>query len=451
MTATTLPRVPRVRWRDQPGIIRRLFSEPHRSLDRLRSDYGSVCELGAGPLRMVVVGDPATLGELFALPATRFRWRHRFNWFDVVVGSSSMLTNDEPEHRRLRSAVQAGFSRRRLGRWIPMIVERTDRAVDDLLARHQAGAVVDLEPVLRALTLEIVTAALFGSEIAARTDELEALMRSSQEFVASPSPPHPFPFGLQARVRRDRAAIDAIIDGEIEARRRHPSGDPFDVLEALVEEGALTDAEIRDQVVTLIGAGYDTTSSALAWTLWRAALEHGLWRELAGEGDRVLGPVGDDASPPPDEGSLAALALADRVMRETLRLHPPGALTPREAATDVELGGYSVRAGTMVVWSAYLAGRDPTTWPDPLRFDPGRFDDPTPEQRRAATLAWVPFGHGARHCIGFALAQMEITLILARLAQRVELSTRATRIPDPVGVMVNRPMGGVPMTVRRRG
>jgi cytochrome P450 len=441
---------PRVRRREQPRIIVELLTKPHRALDRVRERYGPVCALGAGPFRMVLVGDPATLGELFRKPAVEFRWRHRFNWFGVLVGSSSMLTNDEPEHRRLRSAVQAGFSRRRLNRWIPMIVERTDVAIDRLLADTEPGEVVDLEPVLRSITLDVVLAALFGTPFAARAAEIGALMQSGHDFVARPTPPHRLPFGLQRRVRADRAAIDAIIDTEIAERREHPNGDPFDILDALVADGELTDGEIRDQVVTLIGAGFDTTAAALAWTLWRSTLETDLWQRLGVEADRVLGPVVGAISPSPDEHTLAELDLADRVMRESLRLHPPGALTPREAAVDVDIGGYFVPATTIVVWSAHLAGRDPRSWVDPLHFDPDRFLDTTDEQQAAMRAAWVPFGHGVRNCIGFALAQMELTLIVARLAQRLVLVPTASTVPEPVGVAVNQPDSGVPMHVRAR-
>lgn len=405
--------------------------------------------LGAGPFRMVVVGDPVTLGELFRMPAEEFRWRHRVNWFGVLVGSSSMLTNDEPEHKRLRSPVQAAFSRRRLNRWIPMIVERTDAAVDRLLADNESGEVVDLAPVLRSITLEVVLVAIFGTQFAARAAEIGALLESGREFVAHPTPSHPLPFGLQHRVRRDRAAIDAIIDIEIARRRDHPSGDPFDLLEALVTQGELTDTEIRDQVVTLIGAGFDTTAAALAWTLWRSTLEAGLWRRLGVEADRVLGRTGVTRRPP-DDNTLAELGLADRVMRESLRLHPPGALTPREAAVDIQLGGYLIPARTMVVWSAHLAGRDPNAWTDPLRFDPDRFLEPTDEQLPAMRAAWVPFGRGVRNCIGFALAQMELTLIVARLAQRLVLAAPIPILPEPVGVAVNEPENGVPMHIRAR-
>lgn len=440
---------PRVRRREQPRIIAQLLTKPHRALDRLHERYGPVCALGAGPFRMVLVGDPATLAELFRKPTDDFRWRHRFNWFNVLVGSSSMLTNDEPEHKRLRSSVQVGFSRKRLNRWIPMILERTDVAIDRLLAGSEPDEVVDLEPVLRSITLEVVLAALFGAGFAARADEIGELMQSGQDFVARPMPPHRLPFGLQHRVRADRAAIDAIIDTEIAERRDHPCGDPFDILETLVIDSELTDSEVRDQVVTLIGAGFDTTAAALAWTLWRSTLEPDLWSRLGVEADNVIGPI-DATSRSPDEHTLAELEIADRVMRETLRLHPPGALTPREAAVDVDIGGYLIPATAMVVWSAHLAGRDPNTWTDPLRFDPDRFLDPTDEQQAAMRAAWVPFGHGARNCIGFALAQMELTLIVARLAERLVLLPTTLSVPAPVGVAVNRPVGGVPMQIRER-
>jgi cytochrome P450 len=249
-------------------------------------------------------------------------------------------------------------------------------------------------------------------------------------------------------VRADRRALDAIIDGEIAERRRDPSGDPLDVLEVLVSDGTLSDAEIRDQVVTLIGAGFDTTSASLAWMLWRSALAPGTWDRLRVEADAVFGPLA--AAPETDDTTLIRLEYATRVMRETLRLHPAGAVSPREAAVDVTVGGIRIPKGALILWSAHLAGRDPATWPEPLRFDPDRFVDADPEQRALADIAWVPFGRGARNCIGFALAQMELTLIIARLAQRLDLAATTTAVPRPTGMVVNRPSGGAPMEVARR-
>ena len=118
--------------------------------------------------------------------------------------------------------------------------------------------------------------------------------------------------------------------------------------------------------------------------------------------------------------------------------------------TNLRLGGHLIRKGTLVVWSLHLAGRDPGSWTDPLRFDPDRFADLTPEQRTVSDQAWVLFGRGPHMCIGFALAQMELTLIIARLAQRLDLTPISTEMPHPVGMVVNRPTGGAPFHVSVR-
>lgn len=151
-----------------------------------------------------------------------------------------------------------------------------------------------------------------------------------------------------------------------------------------------------------------------------------------------------------DHTTLAQLDVANGVMRETLRLHPAGVISPREAAVDITVGGYEIPKGTLILWSAHLAGRDSQAWSDPLRFEPDRFEDLSPELQAVADAAWVPFGRGARNCIGFALAQMELTLIVSRIAQQLDISPTSTTVPRPVGMVVNRPAGGVPMRVSLR-
>jgi cytochrome P450 len=444
--ARPLPRPPAAR---QLGYVRRILADPQPVLDELRSQYGPIVGLGAGPLRMAVVGDPSALRELFQMANDAFVWGHRFNVVGFVVGERSMIVSDGDDHTRRRSSVRAAFSRRRLNGWVPMIVERTDVAVDRLIDDlGGAAGEADLYRVARGLVLEVVVRSLFGERLEARAAEIGDLFWRPQAYLESPAIrqlPHRFPYTRRARVRQDRRAIDAIIDGEIGFRRAQPSGDPLDVLETLVADGGLTDAEVRDQVVTLIGAGYDTTAATLAWMVWCTSLADGLWGRLREEADAVFPATG-----PPDGSTLARLDLASRVMRETTRLHPAGAISPRQAARDLTVAGYRVPRGTMILWSAYLAGRDPAAWPAPLTFDPDRFVDPDPGQQALADLAWVPFGRGARNCIGFALAQMELTLIIARLAQRLDIEPIARRLPRPVGMVVNRPEGGAPMRVTPR-
>jgi cytochrome P450 len=438
---------------EQIGHLRRLFKDPQPVLDQLRTTYGPVCGLGFGPVRLAVVGDPAALKTLFATSVDSFRWGHKFNVLGFVVGDESMIVSDGADHRRRRSSVQAAFSRRRLNGWIPTIVDQTDAAIDRLdLAGDGAAPTVNLYPPMRMVVLQVAIRSLFGEHLAERAEEIGDLFQGLQDYLEAPAIrqlPHPFPFTTRAKVRADRRALDAIVDAEIAHRRSHPSDDPKEVISALVHGGDLSDAEIRDQVITLIGAGYDTTAASMAWMLWRTALAPEVWKGLRAEADEVFGPIGDDDGPR-DHTLLGRLIYADRVMRESLRLHPAGAISPREAAVDLEIGGHLVPKGTLILWSAHLAGRDPDAWPDPLRFDPDRFGDLTADQRAVADEAWVPFGRGARNCIGFALAQMELTLMISRLAQRLDVTPTTSALPRPVGMVVNRPTGGVPMQVARR-
>lgn len=437
----------------QPSLLRKIFADTQDALDELASAYGPVVGLGAGPVKLAVVGDPVALRELFCLPTDSFRWGHKFNVLAFVVGDESMIVSDGADHKRRRSSVQAAFSRRRLNRWIPMIVDRADATIDRVVADlGDEGDTVDLYPLGRTIVLEVVVRSLFGERLAARAEEIGDLFRAPQAYLESPAArqlPNPFPFTRRSRVRADRKALDALLDGEIARIRAHPSGDPLDVLETLVADGALTDDEIRDQVVTLMGAGFDTTSASLAWMVWCASLTDGLWDRLRAEADAVLGPACGPSTA--DDAALGALDLANRTMREATRLHPAGVIAPREAVVDVVVGGYRIPKGTLVLASAHLAGRDARAWVDPLSFDPDRFVDPDPERAALADIAWVPFSRGARNCIGFALAQMELMLIMARLAQRLDITapTGASK-PQPVGMVVNRPKGGAPMHVRAR-
>ena len=442
--------------------MRRLLRDPQPVLDELRGAYGPLCGLGFGPARIAIVGAPNLLHELFSMPVERFRWGHKFNVLGFVVGPGSMIVSDGPDHRRRRASVQTAFSRKRLNGWIPMIVERTDDMIDSLVSTRSSEP-VDLSPAVRLLVLKIAVHALLGSRLTERADEIAGRFRRPQAYLESSAfaqLPHPFPFTERARVRSDRRALDTIIDEEIAHRRAEPTGDAFDVLEVLSADDTLSDEEIRDQVVTLIGAGYDTTAAALAWMLWRTTLTPGVWARLRAEADEVLEPTRPNGQTVPDHTVLdhtvpdhtvlARLSFAGHVMRESLRLHPPGAIAPREAVVDVVLGDHTIRKGTLILWSAHLAGRDPTSWADPLTFDPDRFARLSDEQRAIADQAWTPFGRGSRNCIGFALAQMELTLVIARIAQRLDLTATADVVPSPVGMVVNRPSGGAPFVVAPR-
>ena len=422
--------------------IRGFMSDPCSTLDDARRRYGPTFAVGAGPLRMVVVGDPAHVADLFAAPNEAFRWGHALNVLGFVVGDTSIIVSDGEVHRRRRGRVQPGFARRFLDGWAAMIVAETDRTIDDEILVHPGLA--DLFPVERSLVLRMVLNVLFGAGLYDRADEIGRLFEPAKEYLEQSvlrQIPHPFPFTRRSRARGARHGLDRLIDEEMRRRRADRSGASTDLLDAMLAEGgpdALSDDEIRDQVVTLIGAGYDTTASALSWTTLRAAADPGVWAALRAEADSVL--VGDVGP-----STLPRLAYAGAVVREALRLHPAGVVSPRQAARDVTVGPYTIPRRAMILWSPYLAGRDESAWGDALAFRPQRHLDRDIDPSVAAAMhaAWIPFGGGTRRCIGFALAQMELTLAISRLAQRVDLTLETASIPPPYGMVVNRPLGGV--------
>lgn len=429
-------------------LLRCLLDEPIPVLDECAARFGRSFTLGAGPARIAVVGDPARLRDVFAEPSTSYRWGHALNVIGFIVGPTSLIVSDGDDHQRRRSAVQPAFARRRLDGWIPMIAAEADRVIVERLAPPlDRGESLDLYPVGKDLVLAITVKAFFGNGLEHRTAEIAEIFDELQAYLELPAAkqvPHRIPGTRRARARAARQRFDRLVDEEMARRRALPVREleGGDLLDVFVDEAAsgLSGAEVHDQVNTLIGAGYNTTAATLAWTLHRALATPGVWARLRAEADAVLG------DGPADATSLQELRYTSAVVHEALRLHPAGAFAPRVAMVDVAVGDAVIRRRTAVLWSPYLAGRDPAVWDEPLRFDPDRHLDPTPEAQEAMDAAWVPFGRGPRRCIGFALAQMELTLILARWAQRLDVSLVRPETPTPYGMVVNRPRGGVWVT-----
>jgi cytochrome P450 len=247
------------------------------------------------------------------------------------------------------------------------------------------------------------------------------------------------------RARAAARAVDELILAEI-ARRRAAGVDAVadpDTLSALLaatdevdgHEAPLDDAEVCDQIRSLVAAGYDTTSSAVAWLVHALGAHPAVLDALR---TQVRDTVGDRA---PTIDDLRAMPLVDGVVRETLRLWPPGTISGRRAIDDFEVLGHRVPGGSMVLYSPYITHRMPEVWGDPERFRPERWADGEPEP-----FSFVPFGGGYRKCIGFALATLELQLLAVRLAQRVRWTLDR---PDTrgAGLATYAPKGGVPITI----
>jgi cytochrome P450 len=359
--------------------------------------------------------------------AADFRWRDGgFGQLIPLLGDG-MLTIDGDFHRRSRRIMLPSFHRDQIAAATTAMEEEADRAV----GAWRAGERFDLYDWARALALRIAMRALFGFGVggaergAARDFEI-ALGYYGRDFVVQSlrGPRTPW-----ARMRTARVRLDALIYGEI-ARRRAGGARGLDVLSLLLdahdEDGThLTDAQIRDQVMTLLFAGHDTTTATIAF----------LFYELARHPDEDARLVAD-----PDRLEL--------VLDETLRLYPPAWIGPRRAAREVSFGGYEIPAGLPVAYSSYISHRLAHVFEDPHAFRPDRM---TPERKSALPRgAYVPFGAGSRICLGMRFGQAEIRVIARRILRDFRLSL------DPGFALEIRqtptlgPRRGMPMTVLAR-
>ncbi len=409
---------------------RAMLNRPADTIEELAASYGRTFAIHLGPTSIVVVGDRELVKVVLTGPQEQFRWGPVFKLpLGVFVGPTSMLVSDGDDHARRRALVQPAFALRRLQSWRTLIVDQLDEMIDELPMNEQ----VDLAPRLQTTIRRIVVRVLFGADLAAGADDIGERLAPAAEYLNRPMGkqiPHPFPWGARERARASRRSFDARLDAEIARRRAaSPSDASDDVLDALLAADGLTERELRDQVVSLIGAGFDTTTASASWLVLRAAADPEVWTQLREEAD----------------GNERTGRYAEAVVHESLRIHPAGAYAPRLVAKSFALGPYRVRRGSAIAWSPLLTGRDPASWPDPMRFDPSRhLDGDEPE------YAWVPFGAGSRSCLGFGLARLNLTLVASRLAQRVDLSPASREIPGVVGTVTGHPVGGVPVTVTAR-
>jgi len=297
------------------------------------------------------------------------------------------------------------------------------------------------------LTLAVVSSTLFGTDVAASADEV----REDLATIIGLFPRFSLPFfGLiqklpipsNARFNRAVARLDALVYGIIAQRQRDP-GDRGDLLSMLLlardEEGGgrMNERQLRDEVITLLLAGHETTANALTWT-WYLLSQNpeadARWRE---ELRRVLGgraPTADD---------LPALRYTEMVLAESMRLFPPAWGMGRRALRDLTLGGFTIRKGSVLALSPYIVHRDARLWPDPLRFDPERFTAEAKAER--PRFAYFPFGAGARSCIGEPFAWMEGVLLLATIGQRWRLRLLPGHPVEPKALMTLRPRYGMKM------
>jgi cytochrome P450 len=407
--------------------------------------HGPVVDVGVGSSRMVLAFGPEANEHILSTHADAFEWGEAMQALVAVDGPTALVVSDGADHKRRRRLVQPAFSIKRVDAHLGLVVTEVDRA----LAGWRPGTRLDAADSLMEAIRRIVVRALFGEALGAEADRFGELLGPGLDYVQT-MPQQRFEHDLRinpyAKVQRRNREADALVLAEV-ARRRAAGpitdDDAPDTLTALlagVEGEVLSDAELLDQVRSLMAAGFHTTWGAASWLVLELGRNPEVLASLQAEVDEVLGgraPTIDD---------LRALPLCLGAVQEVLRIWPPGPAAPRRSVAPTTLHGMEIPAGRTVLYSAYVTGRMPELWPDPERFDPTRWAPGGPEP---APYSFVPFGGGARRCIGFALATLELQVIAVRLAQTVEWTNRRTSV-RPTGIATLSPKGGVPIEVTAR-
>jgi cytochrome P450 len=358
--------------------------------------------------------------------ADAFSWRETFESLAIVDGPTALIVSDGADHQRRRSVIAPGLRHREIQNYVQTMVSNIDTVIDG----WRVGQRLDIYQQFRSAVRRSTAESLFGRRLAAHSEflgeQLQPLLDLTHQL---PQVMHVQRWANMPAWRRAMAArtrINDLIDAQIAEARIAPRPDDH-MLTMLIngrgDEGyALSDNEIRDSIISLITAGYETTSGAMAWATYTLLTLPGAWDAVADEVHRVLG------DRPPATDDLAALTYLNGVVHETLRLYPPGVISARRVMRDLWFDGHRIRAGRLLIFSPYVTHRIPEVWPEPTEFRPLRWDPGSPDYRKPAPHEFIPFSGGLHRCIGAVMATTEMTVMLARLVARTRLRLPAQRI-----------------------
>jgi cytochrome P450 len=379
--------------------------------------YGPVAGFRMLGTHIYIVDDPVLIEEILVRQQHRFVRDTGATLLRELVGDS-LVTSEEPQHRIRRRMLQPAFHRAQIALYAVAMVAESARLADALATQPN----VDIAAAMRRLTLAVVGSALFGADLRASADTVAAVLRrvgAKGAFIAplvALGEPllvayrRRFPNAPSVLFGRERRELARII-APIVAQRRNTGGrDVVSLLLAQRDErgAALNDDDIRNEVVTLVLAGHETTATALTWAWYLLAAHPDAAHKLQAELDAVLG----DRDPTLDD--VERLTYTAAVFSETLRLYPPAAAFGRRPLTEITLGGFTIPRGSSIFVSPYVTGRNARWFAEPEAFRPERWFGAAPPK-----FAYFPFGGGAKLCIGEAFSKLEGVLVLATLARRL--------------------------------
>jgi cytochrome P450 len=421
--------------------------DPIAHFTHLTAEYGDIAHYKLGRRHIVFLNHPDYIREVFVVQQANFIKERTQQKARLLLGEG-MITADGVRHKQQRQAAAPAFHRQQIGAHADEIVRRAAVLRD----QWKAGEPHDIHLEMMTLGLGIIGATVFrtdlGEEVHALNRAMADIMNVYNAIVLLPGirlllqvPFTPLRRFVHAR-QNLHDAVDRLIK---EHRKRGADASGTDLLTMLLDAQKTygwSDEHVRDQVVTVILAGYETTAIAMTWTWYLLSQNPETEARMHEELDRVLGnrlPRYDD---------LPQLRYTEMVIAEALRLYPPAWAMGRVSLNEFQLGEYRLPAGTTVLASQYILHRDARFFPDPLRYDPERHTAAAKAARVRG--AYFPFGMGSRQCIGEAFAWMEGVLVLATIAQRWRMRHDERHKVEVEPLFTLRPKGGMPMVVESR-
>jgi len=405
-----------------PASIQTLFwiRRPVLFMQWCRHRYGPTFVIRLPPFKLVTFSDPESIRTIFAAKGDEMHAGGVNRILRVLVGDSSVLLLDGPEHIRQRKLLLPSFHGERMRHYGATMQEITRRTI----AGWPDGVAFSIHPHTQDITLQIILRTVFGAEdgsqLAELSDQIKRMLADAESRVVllpvlylSAHPEvearQPWKWLLRARNRADETLYRQIALRRVDGPRGRQDILSM-LLEARDEAGEpMTDRELRDELMTALAAGHETTATALAWAFERILSHPHVYARLKSE---VREAGGIDAEPE----KLATLAYLDATIKEVMRLRPVIPLVGRVLQKPFRLGGYDLAAGSTVAANIFLAQRNPDVYPEPEAFRPERFLDVQPDP-----ASWLPFGGGIRRCIGASFALYEMKVVLGTILAHCDL------------------------------
>jgi cytochrome P450 len=418
------------------------FGEPIPLFEHLHNTFGRIAHYRFMGTTIVFVNDPDWINEILVTQVSSFVRERTLKRMKILLGEG-LITSDDPIHMQQRRIVAPAFHRQRIAGYADQIVSSAASIADS----WPAGQPIDINDQMMQLSLHIVARTLFDSEVTADVlavrDEVNTIMGLYNFLVAFPrleSVLH-WPIPGVIKFRRSRAKLDAVVANLIASRRTlsrsqlEQRGDLLSMLMASRDEDGggkgMTDTQVRDELLTIFLAGYETVANALTWTWYLLSQNPEAADKMYAEVNEVLGTTTATVDHYP------RLKYTEMVFAESMRLYPPAWAMGRQSTVPIELGPYRFPPDTHFFFSQYVMHRSPEYWPDPLTFRPERH---TPEAKAdRPRFVYFPFGGGRRQCIGEGFAWMEGVLSLATIAQRWRLHFLPTYPVIPQAKITLRP------------